>query len=345
MRHRHALQGLADELHVVALHVAHHQNLSLGEVVEGEVGDGVAKDALLDEQHVAAARLDFLDEADDVVALLLEDAIHLLVVADDDVVLHVGLGRADAELNERDLGVRHLGGPPRRLAAAAVQHDPLDHLRVVDRAAALLHDFDIFEIHHVGSLRVHDLEDAVDGDGREDVGVLRDDFRAQGGGGGLDQRLAVVDVQRDRHVLQDLAGFVAGFAHGVGDHRGVHALAEQVDALGEERAAEHGDGGGPVARHDVLRLGQLHQHLRRRVRHLHLVQDGGAVVGDGHVVVAADEHLVHPARAQGGADGVGQLLGGAHVAHADVMLQLVVGVALTRGGTPGDHGWLCGVCS
>jgi hypothetical protein len=47
------------------------------QVVQAEVCDSIAQDRLLDEQHVAAAGLDLLDHAQDVVALLLVHAVHL----------------------------------------------------------------------------------------------------------------------------------------------------------------------------------------------------------------------------------------------------------------------------
>eukprot|EP00962_Isochrysis_galbana_P000699 scaffold190_cov112-Isochrysis_galbana.AAC.2 len=106
---RKAAARLADELDVVTLNVLDHQDLHLGQEVEREVGDGVAQDGFLDQQHVAPGLLHLLAHVQDVLALLLEDAVHLRVVRDGHVLLNVRLGGGQAELDEADLGVGHLG--------------------------------------------------------------------------------------------------------------------------------------------------------------------------------------------------------------------------------------------
>eukprot|EP01052_Picozoa_sp_SAG31_P008673 SAG31_NODE_441_length_15661_cov_17.905423_16_plen_73_part_00 len=47
-----------------------------------------------------------------------------------------------------------------------------------------------------------------------------------------------------------------------------------------------------VAGLHVLRVRQVDDHLRRGVLHLHLLHDGGAVVGDDDVVRRGHDHLV-----------------------------------------------------
>ena len=54
--------------------------------------------------------------------------------------------------------------------------------------------------------------------------------------------------------------------------------------------------------------------LSHLVLHIHHLEDGGAVVGDGDVVVRGHHHLVQPPRAQGRLEGVGDGLGGHDVA-------------------------------
>ena len=80
---------LADELDLVALNVLDDHDLELGQKVQRELVDGVAQDGLLDQQDVAARLLDLLGQLQDVLALLLQDAVHLLVVVHDNLRLHL----------------------------------------------------------------------------------------------------------------------------------------------------------------------------------------------------------------------------------------------------------------
>ena len=78
-----AVEGLADKLHILALNVLHHHDLHLVKEVDGQVGQSVAEDGLLDEENIAAGLLDLLDNVEDVGALLPQHAIHCRVVGYD----------------------------------------------------------------------------------------------------------------------------------------------------------------------------------------------------------------------------------------------------------------------
>ena len=95
------------------------------------------------------------------------------------------------------------------------------------------------------------------------------------------------------------------------DHR-VGAGGHVLEALGDERLAEHDRGGGAVAG-DVVGLGrdlleELRAHVLEGVLELDLTRDGHAVVGDGRRAELLVEHHVAALGAEGHLDGVGELV-------------------------------------
>ena len=93
MGDRGGLEGLGDEVDLVSVDIFDDHDVLLCEEVERKVVEGVSQDALLHEDHVAAGHADFLHQVEDVLALLLQDAVHRSVVMHDDVVFEVGLWR------------------------------------------------------------------------------------------------------------------------------------------------------------------------------------------------------------------------------------------------------------
>jgi hypothetical protein len=98
----------------------------------------------------------------------------------------------------------------------------------------------------------------------------------------------------------------------------VNVLIQEILSLLEELPCEDHRGGGSVADLIVLGLGDLDHHLGGGVLDIDLFEHGGAVVGDGDVPEAVDEHLVHAPRPQGRLEHLGDDLRRSHVRLAGV---------------------------
>ena len=164
-------------------------------------------------------------------ALLAEEAVHGRVVADDDVVLHVGLGGAEAELDQGDLGILDLAGPAGGLLAALVKYNSVHELGVVDGTSDLLHHPDVPEVDVLGCCGVNDSEDTVDSNGGKDLRVLGYNLTTEAGGNGVDKGLAVGEVDGLGDILEDGLGALAGAEEGGGDLGGVDSLGGRSRAM------------------------------------------------------------------------------------------------------------------
>mmetsp|Transcript_2008 Transcript_2008/g.2991 ORF Transcript_2008/g.2991 Transcript_2008/m.2991 type:complete len:236 (+) Transcript_2008:430-1137(+) len=172
MRDGDSVDGLADEVDVVALNVLDDHDVLLGEEMEGEVVDGITEDGFLDHEHIAAGSNNLFDQADDVLLLLLEDAVHGSVVIDHHVVLQVGLGGGQAELDQTNLSLFLTGGATGEVGHLVVgEAQSVDELGIVDSAAKLHGNLDVVQV-DVGVGLVNDLKHSVHSHRGQDVGVL-----------------------------------------------------------------------------------------------------------------------------------------------------------------------------
>lgn len=141
--------GLGDKLNLVTLNVLDDKNLELGKEVKGELVDSVTENRLLNQEHVASRLLDLLAHVEQVLALLLENLVHLAVVVDHDLVVHVGLGAAELELADGNLGLLHARRPTAAGDHVLLEHETLDKLSVIDGTTDLLDDANVAEIDSV----------------------------------------------------------------------------------------------------------------------------------------------------------------------------------------------------
>ena len=80
-------------------------------------------------------------------------------------------------------------------------------------------------------------------------------------------------------------------------------LDELIGAL-EEFSSEDNDGGGAISDLSVLNLREFDENFGGWVSHLELLEDSGAIVGDGDVADVVDEHLIETLRTERGLDDV-----------------------------------------
>ena len=109
----------------------------------------------------------------------------------------------------------------------------------------------------------------------------------------------------DGVLLKQLQSLSRGLGEPSDYQDGVHAALQQVVGLLEQRPREHHRRCGAIAHLRVCGLGHLDEDLAGRVEDRHLLEHRRAVVGDVDDAVVGDEHLVHPAGSERGADYLG----------------------------------------
>lgn len=65
----------------------------------------------------------------------------------------------------------------------------------------------------------------------------------------------------------------------------MNATFQQLQCLFQQGTADDNDRGGAIAGDDILRLGELDEHLGGGLCNTQLVEDGGTIVGDDDLLV------------------------------------------------------------
>jgi hypothetical protein len=226
------------------------------------------------------------------------------------LILERGVAREDEAVRERLLHVR--------VAPAVVHHQALHQPRL--GRVPVLHRHDLHHVQVELLVGLLDTADRVDDDIGDEVGELGVELGAEGGGGDLDQERAVVH----RHVLLDrveeLEDARLGRLDPLANEPRVQPVGEVALGLLHEVADDEDVGGGPIARHVVLRRRDPRDQARGRVLDHHLVQQRVAILGQLEIPRAADEHLERALGPKVGLEHVVQPARSVHVHHRRVRM-------------------------
>merc|ERR1740117_2769066 len=135
---------LGNELDISAFNVSDNHDLLLGAEVEGQVCGGIAQNGLLDQQHVASSLGNLLDHLRQDGSLLAKQSIHLRVVANLNIALHVCLWGRQAELDETNLSIRDACWAASYPCNLLGKHKAVNHLGLINGGAEFLHQPDVF---------------------------------------------------------------------------------------------------------------------------------------------------------------------------------------------------------
>src|SRR5256885_1079412 len=271
-------------------------------------------DPLLAEDHGRAALPHDLDHALEHRLFLVQEGLELGRVGNLDLRVDLGLLDLEGRIDESDLRVLHFAGHP-GVHAFLVDDDAVDQLRVRNGSALLLDNLNVVivdEVRSVGSL-LRDRRHRLYGDVRQEFLVAACRLGRHRGHPDLLQGVEFLDGDLRRDLLENLVGLVRGLAISGRDHGRVDVLVDQVLGLLEELPGQDDGRRGTVAGLLVLGLRDLHEHLRRGVFDVDLLENRDAIVRDDDVPEAVHKHLVHSAGAQRRADRIRNRLGGRDV--------------------------------
>jgi hypothetical protein len=78
-----------DEFDLIPFNVFDDHDLQLRQEMQGKVVDSISKDGFLDQENIASGFLDLLAERKQVLTFFFQDFVHLSVIIDDNLVVHL----------------------------------------------------------------------------------------------------------------------------------------------------------------------------------------------------------------------------------------------------------------
>ena len=287
---------LGNTAQVGLLDSADGNNTSLNEVLEGEIVDTAGA-----ENDVGAGLDDLLASLLADVHLSLSDFVKVVGVLNENLHSHLETELVEVEVNAGNLGVLHnlghaLGG------ASGLNGVAVDKLGLPGGLSVCLEDVNGLDgvlglTLGVGGL---DVVHGLDNHTGEEVGLGAEKLGAHGGLGGVEDGILTEGVGLDTALLLDKSdGLLEGKTVTRHNRSGVNLVLHQLVGSLQELSGEDDNGGGSVTDFTVLDLGELAEDLGCGVGDLELLEDSGAIVGDGDIADVVDEHLVETLGSEG----------------------------------------------
>ena len=300
--------GLTDTLEIVLGNATSTEDISVGEVLGGEITDGEAG------EHNFGARLaDLVKLVIDNVPLGIDNSLEVLGV----INTHLSVILLGLEL-KLDVEDGNLGGDEAfgllletGVRESLLEADTVDEERVSDGATGDLLDTNVRLVEVL-----IEIEDGGHDELREELLILRDDLGVEGGLGALEQKVALLLLglvgNLDRDLLDALVALLTGLTVALNDDLRVHTLFDEGLGLLEELTGDKHDGGGSITNLVVLRLGNIDESLGGGMHNVEKRDEGGTIVGDGNAATVVDQ-LIHTTGAEGRLDDVDDGLAGIDV--------------------------------
>jgi hypothetical protein len=84
-------RDLANKLNFLPLDILDRQNLKFRQEMQTQIIDGIPKNRFLNQENVTSCFLDFFTHVQEIGSLFFENLVHLSVIVDDYLILHLSL--------------------------------------------------------------------------------------------------------------------------------------------------------------------------------------------------------------------------------------------------------------
>jgi len=308
--------SLGNTGHIILLDSTGAEDVSVGEVLGGEITNGEVR-----EDNLGSGVGDFVKLVVDDVPLSINNLLEIIGVVNSNLSVVLLSLELELDVEEGDLRVFEALGLllETGIGEGLLEADTSHHEGVGDRATSDLLDSDVSLIEVLIQ-----VEDGVDDHLGEELLVLGDNLGVEGSLSALDQELLLLlrGLVADLHgnLFNSLQALLAGLAVAAHNDLAVHALVDESLGLLQKLTGGDNDRGSSISDFVVLGLGDVHKGLGSGVHNIEEADQSGAIIRNSHAAAIVDE-LVHASGTKSGLDDFDDRLAGIDV-RDDVALAL-----------------------